>query len=165
MVLKYKVLLTKDNLAKRQWNGCKKCCFYDFIETIDHLFLACPFARIVWRMIFYTYNLPPPTNITNMFGNWLNGIDKKTKARIRIGVSALCWSIWTCRNDIVFNKSKGTNFLQVIRLATHWIHLWSNLQTSEQQELMDAGCSRLLKVAQEFYYLAIGSHRIRIQDV
>jgi hypothetical protein len=32
------------------------------------------------------YNIPPPTNITNMLGNWLHGTDKKNKARIRIGV-------------------------------------------------------------------------------
>ena len=28
-----KVLLTKDNLAKRNWNGCKKCCFCDSEES------------------------------------------------------------------------------------------------------------------------------------
>jgi hypothetical protein len=39
-----------------------------------------------------------------MFGNWLNGTDKTDKARIHIGVSALRWSIWNCRNDIIFLK-------------------------------------------------------------
>jgi hypothetical protein len=48
------------------------------------------------------------TSIGELFGNWLNGVDK---GRIRIGVSALCWSIWNCRNTIVFDKQKGTNFL------------------------------------------------------
>jgi hypothetical protein len=85
------------------------------------LFLACPFAKIVWQMIYLTYNIPPPSNITNMFGNWLNGVPKMDKANIRMGVSALCWAIWTSRNDLVFNKKKGTNFLQVIRRALHWI--------------------------------------------
>jgi hypothetical protein len=102
--LNSKVLLTKDNLAKQNWHGCMKCCFCDSTETVEHLFLSCPFARIIWRMLFFTYNIPPPTNITNMFGNWLNGVDKHDKARIRIGVSALCWSIWTCRNNIIFNN-------------------------------------------------------------
>lgn len=32
------VILTKDNLAKRRWQGCKKCCFCDQEETIHHLF-------------------------------------------------------------------------------------------------------------------------------
>jgi hypothetical protein len=39
-----------------------------------------------------------------MFGNWLNGVDRQSKAFIRIGVSALYWSIWRVRNDIIFNK-------------------------------------------------------------
>jgi hypothetical protein len=86
---------------------------------VQHLFLSCPFVRVIWCMIYFTYNLPPPTNITNMFGNWLNGVPKDVKARIRIGIPVMCWSIWTCRNNIIFNKQKDTNFLQVIRLAAH----------------------------------------------
>src|SRR6266498_358152 len=80
-----KVLLTKDDLAKRKWMGSTKCCFCDSEETIEHLFLFCPFAKMIWRIVYLTFALPPPTNITNMFRNWLNGIDKKTKAKIRIG--------------------------------------------------------------------------------
>jgi hypothetical protein len=98
--LNNKVVLTNDNLAKRNWHGCTNCCFRDSDETVEHLFIPCPFASIVWRMIYFTYNIPPPTNISNMFGNWLNGVDKTDKARIRIGVSALCWSIWTCQNNL-----------------------------------------------------------------
>jgi hypothetical protein len=154
--LNSKVLVTKDNLAKRNWHGCTKCCFCDSMEFVEHLFLYCLFARIVWHMIYFTYNIPPPTNITNMFGNWLNGVDRNDKARIRIGVSALCWSIWNCRNTIVFDKQKGTNFLQVIRLAAHWIQSWSLLLPEDQRELMVTGCNRLLTVAHNFYFQATG---------
>jgi hypothetical protein len=108
--LSNKVLLTKDNLAKRAWIRCKICCFCDRDETVEFLFLSCPFARLIWWIIFFMYNIPPPTNITNNFGNWLSGIDKMTKARICFGVSALCRSIWTCRNDIIFNITKYTFF-------------------------------------------------------
>jgi hypothetical protein len=94
--LSKKVLLACDNLAKRNWNGRKECCFYDSEETMSHLFISCPFARLVWRVVYATFDIPPSTNITNIFGNWLNGIGKKTEARIRIGVSALCLSIWKC---------------------------------------------------------------------
>jgi hypothetical protein len=45
------------------------------------------------RISFFTYNIPTPTNIKNMFGNWLNEIDKETKDRIPIGVSIFCWLI------------------------------------------------------------------------
>jgi hypothetical protein len=74
-----KVILTKDNLARRDWKGCTKCVFCGLKETIDPLFISCPFSRLVWRVVHFTVNIPPPSNITNLFGNWLNGIDKKTK--------------------------------------------------------------------------------------
>jgi hypothetical protein len=77
-----KVLLTKDNLSRRRWNGCKNRCFCDSDETIKHLFLACPFVKVVWRIVCFTYNIPPSTNIKNMFENWLNNIDKIIQARI-----------------------------------------------------------------------------------
>jgi hypothetical protein len=43
-----KVLLTKDNLAKRGWEGCKRCVFWDSNETIDHLFIHCKFVKLLW---------------------------------------------------------------------------------------------------------------------
>jgi hypothetical protein len=62
--LNNKVLLTKDNLVKRNWKSCQKCCFCNKSETVQHLFLTCPFAKIIWRMTYLTYNLPPSANIT-----------------------------------------------------------------------------------------------------
>jgi hypothetical protein len=105
-------------------------------------------------MIYFTYNIPPPTNIINMFGNWLNGVPKEIKDRICIGVSALCWSIWTCRNNIIFNNQNDTFFLQVLRLTVHWIMLWSYLLPKEQREHMVIGCNKILTVAHDFYFQA-----------
>ena len=48
--LNRKVILTKDNLIRRKWNGCKKCVFCDTDESIEHLFISCPFARDIWRI-------------------------------------------------------------------------------------------------------------------
>jgi hypothetical protein len=62
-----------------------------------HLLL---FSRLVWRVVHFTFNIPPPINITNLFGNWLNGICKKTKEQIRVGVCALVWTIWHCQNEV-----------------------------------------------------------------
>jgi hypothetical protein len=58
------------------------------------MFLAYPFATNVWRIVFFAYNILPPTKCKNMFENWLNSIDKITKATIHIGFLALYWSIW-----------------------------------------------------------------------
>jgi hypothetical protein len=158
-------LLTRDNLIKRQWKGSKKCCFCDAEKSIEHLFLSCPLSKIVWRIVFSTYNIPPPTNIKNMFGNWLNGIDKETKSRIRIGVSALCWAIWRSRNNVVFNNANNSNFLQVIHMATQWIQDWSLLLPVDQRDHMLTGCNRLLTVTRDFYNQAIWRLSRRLTDV
>jgi hypothetical protein len=63
--------------------------FCDSQESIHHLFISCPFARLVWRVVEFTFNLPPPTNITNLFGNWLSAIVKEDRACIGVGVCAL----------------------------------------------------------------------------
>jgi hypothetical protein len=146
-----KVILTKDNLAKRNWNGPTNCCFCDQHETINHLFISCPFTQMIWRIVYMTFNITAPMNITNLFGNWLNGVDKKSKTHIRVGVCALLWAIWNVRNDCIFNKTKFPSFLQVIPMATHWIHMWSYLRPEEERLAMDIGCNRLATVARDFY--------------
>ena len=160
-----KVILTKDNLIKRNWVGCKKCAFCTEDETVEHLFIHCPFVRNIWRLIHFTFNISPPTSVANMFGHWLDGIDKDTKARIRIGVCAFLWAVWICRNDVVFNKLGGAHFLQVVHRATYWIHMWSYLLPSEQRALMDAGCTRLMAVVRAICCQHGWQHTRRLQDV
>jgi hypothetical protein len=49
-------------------------------------------------------------NIKNLFENWLNGIDKKTKARIHVGVYALLRAMWNFCNDVIFNMAGRAHF-------------------------------------------------------
>jgi hypothetical protein len=92
--LHHKVLLTKDNLVKRSWKGCKTCInFFHNNETIQHFFFECSFAKIIRRIIRMTFGLTPPTIVTNLFGNLLAGIPKKELVQIRVGVCAVLWAI------------------------------------------------------------------------
>jgi hypothetical protein len=100
-----KVPLTKDNLTKRKWVGCKKCAFCDSEESVEHLFIRCKFAKLVWQVVHFTFHMPPPTNIKNLFGNLSNGTKRKTKSHIRAGVYAILWAIWNSRNDVIFNSA------------------------------------------------------------
>ena len=79
---------------------------------------------------------------------FLNGIDKKTKARIRVGVAAFLWEIWNCRNDVVFNKQNNIHFLQVVNKAMYSIQMWS---FADQRGLMDTGCARMMAVVRDIY--------------
>ena len=65
------------------------------------------------------YNYKPvrmhglPTSISNMFGNRSSGITKKIKARIGIVISTLCWSIWNCRNNHIFDRTSNFMFCRL----------------------------------------------------
>jgi hypothetical protein len=81
------VILTKDNLAKR--DGSIMCVFCHQNEMIKHLFFQCRFARSIWSVIQVTSKLYPPTSVTNIFGNWLHGIDLRFRTLIRVGALVL----------------------------------------------------------------------------
>jgi hypothetical protein len=86
---------------------------------MQHLFIDCLFAKIIWTIVHMAFNITPPTSIDHLFGNWLNGIIKSEKVNIRVGVCALICIIWHVRNDFIFIKLDISLFLQVIPLATH----------------------------------------------
>ena len=71
---------------------------------------------------------------------------------ILFGASALCWSIWRCRNDIVFNHKKMPNIMQVIFMCSNWLHSWCMMLSQEQQDTMRNGATRLELVAKELLF-------------
>jgi hypothetical protein len=46
--LKREVVLTKDNLARRNWDGSKQCSFCLHDESVQHLFFECWYTRFLW---------------------------------------------------------------------------------------------------------------------
>ena len=145
------VTLTKDNLAKRNWQGSVKCCFCNSLETIQHLFIDCHFARFIWNTVHITFGIHPPSSISDMFGSWLHGIGAKLKNQILLGAVALCWAMWLNRNDVVFNNAKTNTFLQVIFRATYWIRHWSLLSKEEERPIFKNGCQILETVIMEVF--------------
>jgi hypothetical protein len=83
------VILTKDNVVKRNWHGSTRCVFCHQDETIKHLFFQCRFARSIWSIIQVASSLYPPTSVANIFGNWLHGINLRFRMLIRVGVLAV----------------------------------------------------------------------------
>ena len=100
------VILTKDNLVKRNWQGSKTYCFCHKEETIKHLFFDYRFACSIWSFIHVAIGLLKPHNIGHMFNGWLRGVNKDVKLLFLLGGAATCWSIWLSRNDIVFETKK-----------------------------------------------------------
>ena len=53
-------------------------------------FICCKLARFVWRVVHFTFNISHPTNVTNMFGNWLNEVPKNPRRILKL-VFVLCF--------------------------------------------------------------------------
>ena len=122
------VLLTKDNLRRKNWKGSQKCNYCNCNDTIKHLFFDCQRAKVIWRTVQVATGLTPPRSVTHMLENWLQNLNAWEAFTILTGAAALCWAIWCCRNDIIFYNVKHSCFMQVIFRETYWLRFWSMLQ-------------------------------------
>jgi hypothetical protein len=71
------VILTEDNLIKKDWKGVETCCFCNNKETIQHLFLI-----VIWHILFgewsrLLFGLRPPRNTKDFLGPWQRQVDSK----------------------------------------------------------------------------------------
>src|SRR3954463_6131682 len=82
------VILTKDNLIKRNWPGSSQCVFCHHDETIKHLFFQYKFSRSIWSVIQVASDKYPSCSVANIFGNWFHGIDHRFRNLLWVGVLA-----------------------------------------------------------------------------
>jgi hypothetical protein len=100
--------------------------------------------------LFWTFGIQPPTSVNDLFNAWLSQFDTKLLNIVLVGVSALLWSLWLCRNDMVFNKTNSISILQVVFRSTYWARTWSMLlKDEESQEALKLGCRRWEMIARE----------------
>jgi hypothetical protein len=69
------VILTKDNVAKRNRKGSLKCCLCNVDETIQHLYFDCHVARNIWNLVFITFGIQSPT--TWFLAEWILQVAEK----------------------------------------------------------------------------------------
>lgn len=137
---KKKVTLTKDNQLKRRWEGDSKCYFCSEEETMQHLFFDCHVAKFVWNIIYLAFRIKPPTSVMDMLNPWLGCLPHKLWKHSLVGATTMCWAIWLCRNDVVFNWKLPNSYMQVIFRGTHWTRLWSQVTKEEEKNLLRSNC-------------------------
>nr|XP_051221559.1 uncharacterized protein LOC127339784 [Lolium perenne] len=110
-------LSTRANLFRKSCAPSETCAACDSVETSRHLFFECATASHVWARLdvhvpagwFSIWDLPAPLEVAP--STW------------RFGVTAVMWSIWKTRNDLVFNGNT-TSPSFTIRRACDDIALW-----------------------------------------
>jgi hypothetical protein len=70
-------------------------------------------------------------NINHIIENWATNKGIAHRKKLLIGVAAMFWSIWLCRNDVAFNFKPILSILQVLFTGTYLLRLWRLLQKQE----------------------------------
>ncbi|KAJ4792662.1 RNA-directed DNA polymerase (reverse transcriptase)-related family protein [Rhynchospora pubera] len=104
-------LLTQHNLAKRGWptiQACKLCQLQE-IETADHLFVSCPFAKeILTRMTAY-FNVTLHSSNSHVLNVWQTtrqNLPNQQREMWSTLWAATCWTIWKHRCSVVFDNKR-----------------------------------------------------------
>jgi hypothetical protein len=109
--LKWGVILTKDNIARRNWNGDTRCSYCHSPETIHHLFFECFYVKFLWCVVHLMFGISHPLSIDDLFVNWSKMGDNLHNSLLLTAASALCWTIWITRNEMIFDKCRPKTFL------------------------------------------------------
>ncbi|KAG5516000.1 hypothetical protein RHGRI_036892 [Rhododendron griersonianum] len=100
-------MAAKDALLRRNIAVDPFCslCSQD-LETIEHLFFNCDFAKIVWRAshLGFDFTVGTALGFVDWFVQWLkHALDKELIQDLIF----IMWSIWRDRNDVLFKSTKG----------------------------------------------------------
>jgi hypothetical protein len=107
LVLENKVLMW-DNGQKRNWIGLGWCYLCkQASETVDHLFVLCPFSKVVWMEVLQSYNLQAQwdkASVMECLESWL--LDRSISS-VKALPCYVLWGIWLTRNKSIFKGKEA----------------------------------------------------------
>ena len=120
-------LNTRENLMKKTivaTSACPRCGLH--VETRDHLFFLCSYAREVWEKI----NIQPSFHPFGDF--WSSTIPQGLHSSVwpSLGLMIL-WKIWDARNAMVFRTIDQSSYVTISKIvddATLWMNRCKNLE-------------------------------------
>ncbi|XBH99326.1 hypothetical protein VPH35_128690 [Triticum aestivum] len=130
-------------MSRRRWAGNPKCSFCWNRETSKHLFFTCPVARVIWRTVgcvLGTYTCP--NNIWQYF-SWCYVFLPDGGKFYPFVLAAVCWAIWNCRNQAIFEQKELKTPFAVIYSACGFISYWAGMMTGADREAMERGAKML----------------------
>lgn len=100
-------ILTLEHLKKQKCNHLPTVTYvmcHGGIESVDHMFLQCSFAKNIWEYFVSLFQLPePPQTLCQIWGLWLSLMRPASEIFGDLIVKAIIWNIWFARNDHIFN--------------------------------------------------------------
>jgi len=132
-LLENQVVLTKDNLLKRNWQGDPSCYFCTSNENIDHLFFLCPVAKVIWGTVALCLGANNiPENIFQ-YKIWITHWLPLGHPVYTFCLGAVCWAIWKKRNEVCFENKSLKHPTDIILYACALMTYWAGLYGSDMQ--------------------------------
>jgi hypothetical protein len=98
------VVLTRENMKKRNWPGAPRCSFCNLLESNNHLFFTCKIVRVVWGILGKALGTDCVPQSFWQAVTWFHVfMPKREKFHIVI-LATVCWAIWNTRNKVTFDK-------------------------------------------------------------
>lgn len=108
---------------------CPWCFMHN--ETDLHILFECDFAKKVWSMT--TFHDQVRTNCTESCSAMLHQIFQNLNREQCAMFGMLCWSLWSLRNNWVWNRVNGSAF-GVKSAALSLLREWRRARDLEQRE-------------------------------
>lgn len=155
------VLLTKDNLSRRNLKGDKICVVCSSTYAIQHLFLSALYAKFLWCVYHIALGIASPLGTSNLFGTWShNGGHNNI---LMLGASSFCWVLWLSRNDVVFRKIIQNLFCRFYsRELVGFTYGPSCSESEEWTQIIVDGCQWMESMALQVFASFGRPHVVRI---
>ena len=79
-------------------------------------------------------------------------MDKFTKNLVIVGIVAVLWSIWKCRNKACFERKLPNDPIELVYTACNWVDSWAILPKQEaSRRNLQLGTRLLKQVANDVF--------------
>ena len=130
-LLENQVVLTKDNMIKRNWQGDPSCYFCPSNESINHLFFLCPVAKVIWGTVALCLGANNILENTNQYELWIAHWLPDGHIVYTFCMAAICWAIWKRRNEVCFENKTLRHPTDIILYACALMTYWAGLYGSD----------------------------------
>ena len=91
-----------------------------------------------------------PNCLTDCLGRWTRLFPKHDKKLVLVGVATMFWTIWRCRNDIMFERKTISGSLILVRLLCSSVIDCPILQTKQPEtRVLKLGAKLVERVTNE----------------
>lgn len=100
-------------------------------ETVDHMFIHCPYALKVWWLLLGEVNAVwvTPKGCFKLLSCKIDALGRGKKAKVLWGnlLQAMIWNLWVERNRRIFDDYKGVEASELWDRVKFWAALWASI--------------------------------------